>query len=374
MCQNEKAERILVIIPGLNVCGGMESFFMNYFRNIDRSKIVFDFLTHDISDVSYVKEIQELGGNIYRLPPFSIGNLKLIKVEYINILKENHYRIVHCNMANAAFMYLNIAKKMNIPIRILHSHQDKAADSFSHALRNIPLIYYGKKFANVRIACSKQAGDYLFKTKEYTIINNAIDYSKFKYNQEIRANIRKKININHNYVVGNTGRLAIQKNQRFLIDIFYEIKKKKENAYLLLVGEGEERKSLEEKVIDLSLEDSVLFLGSRSDISELLSAMDVFVFPSLYEGLGISILEAQAASLMCFCSKNVPKEADISGNIEYISLDLSAKEWADIILMNDSTKLIRQQDIMLSKEYDIKEKCSQLTYLYYSYLKEFDKQ
>ena len=152
MCQNEKAERILVIIPGLNVCGGMESFFMNYFRNIDRSKIVFDFLTHDISDVSYVKEIQELGGNIYRLPPFSIGNLKLIKVEYINILKENHYRIVHCNMANAAFMYLNIAKKMNIPIRILHSHQDKAADSFSHALRNIPLIYYGKKFANVRDA------------------------------------------------------------------------------------------------------------------------------------------------------------------------------------------------------------------------------
>ena len=196
MCQNEKHERILVIIPGLNVCGGMESFFMNYFRSIDRSKIVFDFLTHDISDVSYVKEIKELGGKIYKLPPFSISNLKLIKLEYINILKENHYRIVHCNMANAAFMYLNIAKKMNIPIRILHSHQDKAADSFSHALRNIPLIYYGKKFANVRIACSKQAGDYLFKTKEYTIINNAIDYSKFKYNQEIRANIRKKLNIN----------------------------------------------------------------------------------------------------------------------------------------------------------------------------------
>lgn len=373
MGEHKKTERVLVIIPGLNVCGGMESFFMNYLRNIDRSKIVFDFLTHDISDNSYVDEIIELGGKIYKLPPFSISNLNLIKSEYVKILNENHYRIVHCNMANAAFLYLNIAKKKNIPVRILHSHQDKAADTWSHALRNIPLIYYGKRFANVRIACSKQAGDYLFNKNDYTIINNAIDYSKFKFNQNLRESIRAQFNITHNYVVGNTGRLVTQKNQKFLIDVFYEIKKKKGNAFLLLVGEGEERIFLEKKVKDLCLEDSVLFLGSRSDINELLLAMDIFVFPSLYEGLGISVLEAQAASLMCFCSENVPKDADISGNIKYISLDLSAKEWADIILMNDSTETIRKQNIVLSKEYDIKEKCNQLSNLYFSSLKEFDK-
>lgn len=365
--------RVLVIIPGLNVCGGMESFIMNYFRNIDRSTIVFDFITHDISENSYKDEIFQLGGKIYKLPRFSVSNIKFIKKEYEKILKRNDYRIIHCNMANAAFIYLKIAQKFNIPVRILHSHQDKASDNLLHALRNFPLIRYGVKFSNVNIACSKQAGQYLFRKNDYTIINNAIDYSKYTYKDTIREHLRKQFKLEDKFVIGHTGRLTAQKNQEFLIDIFLKIKEKKDNAHLLLIGEGEDRNKLERKINDYNLEKAVTFLGSRKDIDNLLQVIDLFIFPSLYEGLGISLLEAQAASLICFCSETIPKEVDISGNVHFLSLKKSSKEWGEYILNIMEIPNKRTPNIQLNKNYDIKNNSKVLLNLYLSNLKELDK-
>lgn len=355
--------RVLVIMPALNICGGMESFIMNYFRNIDRNKIIFDFITHDISDNSYEKEIIELGGQIYKLPPFSFGTLKNIRSLYKEILIKNKYKIVHCNMANAAFIYLKIAEDLKVPVRILHSHQDKAADTFSHVLRNIPLIVLGKKYANVNLACSKQAGDYLFKDKKYYIVNNAIDYDKYKYNEEIRSKVRKELKLENSFVIGNTGRLCLQKNQSFLIEVFSAIVNIKNNAVLMIVGEGEKHAELRELTESKGISDKVLFLGSRNDIDELLQAMDVFVFPSIYEGLGISLLEAQAASLKAFCSDTIPKAANISNELIYISLEKSYEEWAKIILTN-SDKILRSTDLSLNKDYDIKSEAIKLSELY----------
>lgn len=370
---SNEIQRILVIMPGLNVCGGMESFIMNYFRNIDRDKIIFDFITHDISNNSYEKEIIELGGKIYKMPPFSPKTLKVIIKKYKNILMENNYKIVHCNMANAAFIYLKIAKELNVPVRILHSHQDKAADTLSHAIRNIPLIAIGKKYANFNLACSKQAGDYLFKNGDYHIINNAIDYDKYKYDEKVRDEIRKKLNIQDSFVIGNTGRLCSQKNQAFLIEIFAYISKVKNNAVLLIVGEGEKYNELVELTKQKGIKDKVLFLGSRNDVNDLLQAMDIFIFPSIYEGLGISVLEAQASGLKSFCSDVVPKDANISGELTFISLDKSAKEWADIVLSNIRQDALRNRSFYLNKDYDIKTEAEKLSDLYFKALNKENK-
>lgn len=360
--------RVLVIMPALNICGGMESFIMNYFRNIDRNKIIFDFITHDISDNSYEKEIIELGGRIYKLPPFSFGTLKNIRNLYKEILIKNKYKIVHCNMANAAFIYLRIAEKLNVPVRILHSHQDKAADTFSHVLRNIPLIALGKKYSNVNLACSKQAAEFLFSGKEYHIINNAIDYDKYKYNKEIRSKVRKELKLENSFVIGNTGRLCDQKNQSFLIEIFNSILNIKSNSILMIVGEGEKRVELMELAERKGIRDKVLFLGSRDDIDEVLQAMDVFVFPSIYEGLGISLLEAQASGLKSFCSDTIPKDADISKELVYISLEKTADDWAKSILSNIKPNATRSDIHSLAKDYDIRNEADRLSNLYFETL------
>lgn len=360
----EKTIRVLMVLPGLNVCGGMESFIMNYFRNINRERVMFDFVTHNISENSYVEEIQSLGGIIYQLPPFSLKSVKTIKKRVKQILAENDYKIIHCHMANAAFLYLSVAKKAGIPIRILHSHQDKAADSFAHAVRNVPLIYFGLHYCNYRIACSNIAGRYLFKNQKYTIVNNAINYEDYEFNSELRDEVRRELGFTDEIVIGHTGRLCPQKNQLFLLKIMKKLKDRQFNVKLMLIGEGEDRDYLEHATMEMGLSNYVTFLGARKDIRRLLQAMDLFVFPSIYEGLGISVLEAQAASLLTYCSTGVPDEANISGEMIYLSLDKGEEYWTNQIVTRIEKGIERNNERILSKEYDIREKADELTKLY----------
>lgn len=365
---NESPIRILEIIPSADAGGGIESFIMNYFRNVDRTKVMFDFLVHEISDCSYADEIEALGGKIYLFPKLSIKSMKKVCKKYATLLDNEEYKIIHCHLANAAFIYLRIAKKKGVPIRILHSHQDRAADLTTHVLRNIPLLAIGKKYANKRAACSKQAGDYLFGSHTYQIIRNGINYSDYQYSEAVRNIVRHECGIMDNeIVIGHTGRLTPQKNQKFLIEIFKYIQKKIPSK-LLIVGDGEDKQMLMELTEKLELSEYVIFTGVRKDIPSLLCAMDIFVFPSLYEGLGISLLEAQASGLTCYCSDSIPKEANISDNVTFLSLKFPPDFWAEEIVKYIETRTDRKFINILDNQYNISQCAQKLTEYYRNFV------
>ncbi len=360
---SKKNIKILTITPGLNVCGGIESYVMNYYNNI-KNEVEIDFITHDISFYYYKNIIEKNGNKVYLFPKFSSKNLLKIRKKIEQFFKENNdYDIIHCHMANAAFLYLKYAKKYGIKVRIIHSHQNKAADQLSHAIRNYPLIKMGIRYSNVYFACSKIAGKYLYKNKFFYQINNAIDAEKFIYDEKMRIKMRKKLKIEESYVIGNIGRFCNQKNQTFLIDIFSEVKKKID-AKLLLIGEGALQEEYENKIEKLNLKNDVLILPPSNEIEKYYQAMDVFVLPSLYEGLGIVNIEAQATGLKTIVSDKVPPEAKISELITYVDLNASAEEWADIIIKNIDYKRINHNDDLKKSGYDIKVESKKLIDIY----------
>lgn len=357
--------RILNITPGLNLCGGIESYCMNYYRCLDKEFHV-DFLTHEIKDKDYKEEIEKNGDKVFVLNKIGLKRIfKNIK-EIDEFFKEhNNYDIVHCHMANAAIFYFYFAKKYNIDVRILHSHQNDYADKLTHKLRNIPLVFFGKKMATVNFACSKQAGDFLFNKKDYYIINNAIDTYKYKYNSEVRKMYRQKLGIENNIVIGHIGRFQKQKNHEFLIDIFNEICHVKDNYTLLLVGDGEDKNKIENKVNDLGLKNKVLFLGSRNDVEKILQAIDIFVLPSLYEGLGIVNIEAQASGVPTIVSDGIPKEAQVTDLLQYIPLSQNQSFWANKIMNTPiDVQRIEYNEKVKKSEYDIHTESIRLMNIY----------
>lgn len=325
-----KPLKILSITPTFNLCGGIESYSMNYYRHMS-GNIHMDFITHDCTDPDLRREVKANGDHVYVLPPFSAKEyphtLGILRKFFRK--KGHNYDILHCNMANAACFYFPLAKRAGIPVRILHSHQDKAADTFSHAVRNIPLLAAGERMATHRLACSRQAGDFLFPKKDYTVIRNAIDAEHYRFDTEKRQTTREKYDLGDSIVLGTIGRLTEQKNQRKLIDILdVLVHQMNLNYKLLIVGEGHLLDDLVFHTAELSLDDRVTFTGSLADVTGVLSAMDIFVLPSLYEGLGIVNIEAQACGLPTVVSDHVPDEADMGGAFSKIPLNASHELWA----------------------------------------------
>ena len=322
--------RILCVTPAFNLCGGIESYCMNYYRHMS-SAIQMDFITHDCTDSALRKEVKSDGNQVYVLPPFSGKDYaRTFSVLRRFFRKKGHnYDIIHCNMANAACFYFPLAKRAGIPVRILHSHQDKAADTMSHSIRNIPLLAAGERMATHRLACSRQAGDFLFPKKDYTVIRNAIDATHYRFDSEKRNSLREKYDFGSSVVLGTIGRLTEQKNQRKLIDILDVLVHRMDLDYkLLIVGEGHLLHELVLHTAELSLDDRAVFTGSLDDVTGALSAMDVFVLPSLYEGLGIVNIEAQACGLPTVVSDRIPNDADMGGSFSKIPLSASNELWA----------------------------------------------
>lgn len=327
-----KPIRILHIVSNMQQ-GGIENFIMNVYRNIDRDKVQFDFLVHYKKKFYFDDEIEKLGGKIYR---FSfMEDKKLIK--YISELKtffEQHkeYRVIHAHMGSLGGIYLNIAKKSGVPIRIAHSH----GASHLNTLKGYIKFFMNKGFkyaANIYWACSTEAGIYMFgNKKKFELIPNAIDIEKFNYNISIRNEVREELSLKDNLVVGNIGRFNLQKNHLFLLDIFDEIHRINPNTVLLLIGNGELEKNIKEKINELKLNSAVKLLGIRNDVNRIYQAMDLFLMPSLFEGLPLTGVEAQVSKLKCFFSDAITKEVAITNNVKFIPLSLSAKEWAEIIL------------------------------------------
>lgn len=357
--------KILQVVNDMHRAG-LETMLMNYYRNIDRSKIQFDFLTHRPYKSDYDDEILGLGGKVYYAPRLYPQNYP----EYFRFMKKfysehTEYKIVHSHIDAMSYLPLLAAKRAAVPIRIAHSHNTAIDKDFKYLLKQ----YYRRQItsvANYYCACGKEAGAYLFKDKEFTIIPNAIQVDKFLYQEKIRCLVREKLDLVGSTVIGHVGRLSYQKNHRFLISAFSEVYKNNPNAVLLLIGVGEKEKEIRNQVDSLGLHNSVLFLGNRADVNELYQAMDVFVMPSFFEGVPVTGIEAQFSGLKCVFSDRVPKEVDFSGNCLFMSLNEEVEDWAAIIQKNsDQTGRLQCSQALEGSRYNIENACSHLEDFYF---------
>ncbi len=331
--------RILQIVTIMNR-GGLETMLMNYYRNIDRNKIQFDFIVHRSEKGAYDDEILSLGGNIYHFSPISFKNLIRYQKDLSTFLRNNpQYKIVHSHLDSLSALPLAIAKRAGVPVRIAHSHNASFDKNLKAKIRNSAkgLIKYT---ATDMIGCSNEAANFMFgkNAKGYKVINNAIDVEKFRYNPKKRAEVRDSLKISKNcLVIGHVGRFDYQKNHEFLIEIFNEIYRKNKNSVLLLVGNGNGMADIEYRVKELGLKNAVRFLGSRSDIPDLMQAMDVFVMPSRFEGLPVVSIEAQASGLRTYFSDVVTHDVAVTKDCHFISLDYKAAYWANQVLQSPLT-------------------------------------
>ena len=322
--------RVLQVVTHMER-GGLESMIMNYYRYIDREKIQFDFLVHRQERAAFDDEIESLGGKIYRLPrlvPWSKSYLSAL-----NRFFDEHpeYKIIHVHQDCLSSVILKAAAKHDVPVRIAHSHSANQDKNIKYPIK----LWYKRKIprhATHLFACGKEAGDWMFSGAPYQIVNNAIDAAAYTYDADKRGELRRQLVLADELVIGHVGNFTQPKNHPFLLEIFTALLKKEPNAVLLLVGGGEEMSQIREKAQKLGIAEHVHFLGVRSDVADLMQAMDVFVFPSLYEGLGIALIEAQAAGLHCVVSDTIPHEAYLTDLVDSESLSAPAEKWAEKIL------------------------------------------
>lgn len=323
------------IVLGKWVGGGVESVLMNYYRNIDKTKFEFDFICDsDSIDIPY-NDIESLGGKVIICPPYQELFKYVRSLE--TIFKENDYKLVHSNINSLSVFPLYAAKKAGVPIRIAHSHSTSNRVEFKKYMIKNMLRPFSKVYATHYFACTEHAGKWLFGDKylndgKIVVINNGIDIDSYTYNSQIRNKIRKELGISENEIlIGHIGRFIKQKNHEFLIELFYELHKIHPNYKLILIGQGPLHNTIVKKVKKLGIEDSVIFLGQVHNVNDYYQAMDLFLFPSLYEGLGIVMIEAQCSGLDCIASTNVPIKAKVSEKAHFVDLDEPLNMWIDKI-------------------------------------------
>lgn len=350
--------------------GGIETFIMNIYRKINRNKIQFDFLTFS-DKIAFEDEIKTLGGKIFRLTSRRENFLENYRQINGFFKKHEEYRTIHYHITTCSYIAPLIAASKCERNIIVHSHSNYTGTDLLvklfHKLNQPKVI----KLSKYMFACSQEAGEYMFGkknliSKKYVLIKNAIDAEVYRYNPKVRRKIRNILNINDNYVVGHVGRFSPPKNHEFLLDIFYEVYKYNKDAVLLLVGSGELEGDIRRKINSLGLRNNVKMLGERRDVHEIMQAMDIFLFPSLYEGFGIAPLEAQAAGLKTIVSDKVPIEVKvITDLLESIPLSKPAIFWANRVLsfMNGYSRKDTYEEIVRSG-YDIKEIIKMLEMLY----------
>ncbi len=357
--------KVLYVVPNLRISQGVASYAMNYYRNIDKEKIHIDFFLLKSIETPYYDEIKNNGGKVYLLPDCKNNLIKALK--YINyILKEENYDIIHCNVVNSGIPFLYYAKKNKVPVRILHSHGTKSAEKKWKEIRNNILSPISKHYANTYFACSKMAGDYLFRGKSYTVINNAIEIERFIYNQDIRDRLRKELKVEDKFVMGTVGRLCEQKNPKFAMKVFAQLLKKYPNAVYWWIGTGPLDNKIKEYVHRLGIEKSVFFLGNRTDVNQLYQAMDVLLLPSLYEGLPVAGIEAQISGLPMIVADTVTYEMKVANNVRYVGLDKGLEQWVnEIINISKQTNRNLDRQKFIEAGFEIKASTQKLSDKYF---------
>lgn len=328
--------RVLQYIGSL-AQGGSQAMIMNLYRNIDKAQIQFDFVIQvDGIHTTYAQEVQSMGARIYTCPRYSLKTAKKYDIWWNKFFEEHsEYRIVHSHIRSTASIVLGIAKKYGCKT-IAHSHSTSSGSGLSCIIKNV-LQYRIRFVADYYIGCSQVAGEWLFGKKicasaRYFNVPNAIDTEKFIFNKEESLKARKELGFKKNdIVIGHVGRFSEPKNHGFLVDIFRDLHMENGNYRLLLVGDGELKADIERKVRQYELDDAVIFAGVRTDVNRLLMAMDLFLFPSKWEGLPVSVVEAQAVGLPCVISKSVTSEVCITDLVERIDINAPVVEWVNVI-------------------------------------------
>lgn len=361
--------RILHVVVNMNR-GGAETFIMNLYRNIDKSKVQFDFLT--CKEGVFDAEILKMGGIIHRIPYITdVGHFG-----YFNALKDfftanKQYYIIHSHLDKMSGLVLKAAKQSGIPIRISHCHSTRSEGGIAARAYKSYIGHFVTPNSTHLVACSKDAAKWLFRKKHLssTILKNGIDMNTFKYSPQIREKVKQGLKIDRDkFIIGHVGRFDHPKNHIFLLDIFAQFNNEVTGSVLILVGDGILRSEIERKIRELNLEGRVYLLGIRNDIPALLQAFDLFLFPSLYEGLPLSLIEAQGAGLPCLISDHISKEVDLGLNlIEYASLS-NVKNWVDKIKkMKDlQCKRIRGENVKIKQGFDIQKTAKYLENYYFT--------
>ena len=349
--------KILHVLGGLDL-GGAEAFVMNLYRTIDRSEIQFDFVVHSEKTFHYEQEIKELGGRILRVPRFTGINIIPYIRAWRRLFKNRPaYSIVHGHIGSSAAIYLWVAKRFGLTT-VAHSHgagNTRDLKGFMYSVFAYPTRFVADYFLGCSMAAGiSRYGKRVARSPRFRLALNAIDLAPLRYDETIRTNTRKELDLEGKVVVGHVGRFDPLKNHSFLLAVFKEFLALEPNAHLVLVGDGEERSRIEGAIERLSLQKHVSLLGFRSDIPRLLMAMDLFLFPSISEGLGISLIEAQGTGLASLASDSVPSEVKITDLVHFLSLKEPPKKWAKTLhsLIDEAPRNDRTEDLR-SHGYDV---------------------
>ncbi len=367
----DKRIRILVIVNAIFGYDGISNVAVNYYHYQNKSKVQMDLLTiNDIPD--YLKREIEDDGNRH----FVVTERNRNPIGYIvkikDIVSRNKYDIVYIH-GNSATMAIDLlgAKLGGCKVRVAHSHNTQCDHQ---KINNVLMPVFSKLYTDC-CACSIEAGQFLFKSKECYVVNNGISPSKYEFSNNIRERIRKKYGLDGKFVIGHIGRFSYQKNQEFLLPLLRELLNRGQDAMLLLVGNGETIEKIKGLAYEWNLVKHVVFYGTTDHINEVLQAMDCFVFPSRFEGLGIVAIEAQAAGLKCVISEEVPKTVNVMKNSRFISLQQPLSRWADLVIEQRNSADERQNNVERTRErikeagFDIEENCKDMLNYYMRILK-----
>lgn len=374
-----KPIRILHCVTIMNR-NGLENRLMDIYRNIDRSLIQFDFMTNRKEAGEFDAEIEQLGGKVYhmsRIAPKSF--FRYIRELRAFFQEHTEYKIVHSHLNTLSTWPLMMAKKAGVPIRIAHSRNASMDKNFKMIYKAFSRLFINGQ-ATDRFACSRSAGIWLFGKKQveqdtFHVIPNAIQLDKFLYSEDKRNKMRSELGIKEDELaVVCVARFSLQKNHGFLLRVFSEIQKKNPNSKLYLVGQGELEQEIRGMASELGLTDSVVFLGSRSDVGDVLTAMDAFLFPSFYEGFGTVIIEAQCSALPMLASDTIPCETKLCDCVEFASIKEEPDEWAEKILaLIEKTERKDNSELIRENGYDIRQSYAWMQNFYLDSIKTLNK-
>lgn len=361
--------RVLQVLGGTGL-GGAESRVMDSYRHIDRNRIQFDFAVHTEDEGFFDGEIERLGGHIYRFPRFRVINWPAYRRAWKDFFKEHpDYQAVHGHMTSTASIYLPIAKKAGVPLTIAHARSAGVDPGLKGRMTRFLRRNLGKK-ADMCLTCSQLAGEAVFGKEMWDagrvrIIPNAIDAADFACDEKIRARMRRRLQIPEDaFVIGHVGRFGHMKNHVFLLEVFAAVNKKLPGTRLLLVGEGGLMEQVKEKAAALGVLEQVIFTGNQGKVSDYYQAMDFFVFPSLFEGLPGSVIEAQACGLRCLVSDSVTPEVLITKLAEAKSLSEGSDAWAENVLLRKDYQREQMEQAVRAAGFDVSDQVKLLEKIY----------
>ena len=336
-----KPLKVLMVVPNLRVANGVASFAMNYFRDLDQSKIHVDFALYADRSSPYYDEIRMRGSDIYILPKVSDIRKHLKKCN--EILSTKKYDIVHDNTLHISIPMMWCAKQAGVPVRILHAHSSKLSGTRFKELRNQLLVPFLCSLATHYVACSGAAGKVLFGNRRFDIIPNVIPVSKYKYNQERRNAVRTSMNAESKFVVGSVGRLAVEKNPYFAVDVIKKLHEEMPDIEYWWIGSGDLDNQVKEYVESCGALSYIKLLGSRNDVADLYQAMDVFLLTSFFEGMPLTCIEAQAMGLPMIVSDTITTEMLYTDLVDYLNLSEPVEVWVEHLKKAVQKKRDREQ-------------------------------